>query len=558
MNLITYDFEAYDWIKLYAVGFYDGIKTQTKVHKKISKNSNSQLIKWLLDNIPDKSTAFAHFGGKYDIRFIVDYLSDKTYNVANWQATKIVMIRSALASLTIKNTDGKTLTFRDSYLLLPQSLDKLTISFNVCNKKLKLDYSLGVKDVNFKSYFENDLIGLYQVLRQSKLKLELLTLAGNAMHTFKSMYGKKMLPNKTSIDDVFRESYFGGRTEIFKKCFKSKNKTLKYYDINSLYPSVMVNTQYPVFMTNNFIKTQSLVENGIYQVKVSVPENLNIPLLPYHIDKKLMFSTGNFTGSYTGVELLKAIELGYDIDILTGYAFTTDDIFSDYVNFFYSMRGNDKALNLIAKLFLNSLYGKIGQKRLIEIYKLTEAKKLTKPFYIGNKIFDVAELNAVSGFKHSEIASLVTSRARLKLYSYIEQCEDDIYYCDTDSVLTTKDLATDNKLGGIKLEYELCEAYFLAPKFYALKTVDGKEIVKVKGFRDSQIKFSDVKNAYLTNDYSNLINTGSQFVSIRDSLKNSTELTVRDDFTSRFLGLQDKRIYNTKNNTSIPIQINIP
>lgn len=52
-----------------------------------------------------------------------------------------------------------------------------------------------------------------------------------------------------------------------------------------------------------------------------------------------------------------------------------------------------------------------------------------------------------------------------------------------------------NEIGKLKLEYEIAKAVFIAPKVYALVTVDGKEIIKIKGLtEDAQkyVKFRDL------------------------------------------------------------------
>ena len=58
-------------------------------------------------------------------------------------------------------------------------------------------------------------------------------------------------------------------------------------------------------------------------------------------------------------------KLGYKFEVLKGYKFQKDNIFRSYVERLYTIRTTyDKTdpMNLIAKLLMNSLYGKFGMK----------------------------------------------------------------------------------------------------------------------------------------------------------------------------------------------------
>jgi len=50
-----------------------------------------------------------------------------------------------------------------------------------------------------------------------------------------------------------------------------------------------------------------------------------------------------------------------------------------------------------------------------------------------------------------------------------------------------------DKLGQMKLEYNIKEAVFLAPKVYALKLEDDTEIIKLKGSKNKNISFEQFK-----------------------------------------------------------------
>ena len=556
--MITYDFEAYNWIDAYAVGIYDGTKT------KILKDENiTNLIEFLLNSIEDKQEAYAHFGGGYDIRFILDYLNSEDNKI--YTTGKIIMIKSGFALLEVinKNT-GKIIYFKDSYFLMPLSLKNLTYGLNVENKKLEMDYELGINDPNFDSYFENDLKGLYQVLIKSQMNLNKLTIASNAMEIFKNKFvtNKKLYTNKVEVDDKFRKSYYGGRTEVFKKVFNSKTETLYYYDVNSLYPTVMSGNLFPEIKYKNFTEDKTLSENGIYNVQITCNDNVNIPVLGNRdITGKLLFSTGEIEGYYCGAEIIKALSLGYsNLKIREGFIFNCVDLFSNYVKYFYDLRKSNPDLNIVYKLFLNSLYGKFGQKRTVDVLEPNNINDIGKikqtelkdALFIADKIYTKKNVKNTRGFMHSEIAAFITSYARLYLYGLFEKAGvENIYYCDTDSIFTTTKLETSDELGGIKLEDTIIEAYFISPKFYCYKNIEGKEFVKTKGFNYKTFTFEDLKNYVLHNKP--LVTKFDDFVSIKQNLKSGSKTAAITYYKKEVLNINSKRIF-LDNKSSIPIK----
>ena len=74
---------------------------------------------------------------------------------------------------------------------------------------------------------------------------------------------------------------------------------------------------------------------------------------------------GSWEGWINSVEMDNAIKFKYQFEILKGYQFEKGDIFSSYVNKLYDLRleyETGTPMNLVAKLLLNSLYGKFGMK----------------------------------------------------------------------------------------------------------------------------------------------------------------------------------------------------
>ena len=108
------------------------------------------------------------------------------------------------------------------------------------------------------------------------------------------------LPDKLNPCDAVK----GGCTKVFCMHVVVRNpnrQTIRYLDVNSLYPFVMSTTKFPVghpsiqhgdHSCRNLLrelknKGQSFI--GICFVRVLAPKQLMVPYLPHKIDGKLMF-----------------------------------------------------------------------------------------------------------------------------------------------------------------------------------------------------------------------------------------------------------------------------
>ncbi len=85
---------------------------------------------------------------------------------------------------------------------------------------------------------------------------------------------------------------------------------------------------------------------------------------------------------------------------------------------------NDKPLVLYAKLMLNALYGKFGQKRIILGKYFNENNELTLHGVPEESMFK----------KYLPIACMITAQARATILKAVEDNYDNFIYADTDSV----------------------------------------------------------------------------------------------------------------------------
>jgi hypothetical protein len=97
-----------------------------------------------------------------------------------------------------------------------------------------------------------------------------------------------ILTNK--LDDIIRLSYIGGSTDYYYKY----GENLKHYDVNSLYPNAMCNPMPLEFLgesNGNEVKLEDIF--GFAEVRITTPEDILIPLLPFKVDNETLHPLGS-------------------------------------------------------------------------------------------------------------------------------------------------------------------------------------------------------------------------------------------------------------------------
>lgn len=483
--------------------YYDGSKNHVY--------DNNDCVKYFLkDFLVHKNRnklCFSHNGGKFDM--IALYQTFMKYpEFYEKFSCKPIMQGSRIMSFKIKDENKHSWEFRDSFSLLPRSLDYLCKSFKPDHIKLERPLTVYETDrENWIRYCLNDCYALYDILKQFNSIISDVrgnigyTIASTSLATFRKRFLDIELNTYHNYNDFFRNAYYGGRTEIFNMHAKQYDGSYYVYDINSLYPFVMKNFEYPIskpIHTKYKDIDETFGKCGIADVRIITPPDLDIPILPYHRkDGKLLFPLGQWNGLYEYCLLEKAVKYGYDIKIKRAWEFTSTYLFKDFVDHFYGLKNNSSgAEKEIYKLILNSLYGKWGEnpnrKELITDHDGSLEGLLPFDTKFG---YVIREYKENSAYHLPAISIRVTAQAQLKLYSFIEKVKalgGTIYYCDTDSIITDVRLPTSHELGDIKLENEFMRGIFLAPKTYILELFDTDEYgnnkkIKTKGFT-KQIK----------------------------------------------------------------------
>lgn len=441
----------------------------------------------------EKVTIYAHNGGKFDYLYFIKDLP----NVKLW------LNDSQFIAAFYKN-----FTFFDSLNILRSSLDNLGKLFGKTQKS-SISYNTWVSRESMETYLMLDCLTLRDILTTFAESLSLTifdlgcTLPSISYKKYQSYIGKSF---STLFPPLFTESfsflstaYFGGRVEVFQHHL-SEGICL---DINSLYPYVMQKYAYPIGLPTKSIRPQSKL--WISNITITdYQESSGIPVLALKTDK-LIFPVGTFTTWITNEEFAylqlrkKQGKCSYTIQFNETYNFRYKKVFSDYILELYKTKqfAKSEIEKQTAKLLMNSLYGKFGQKpertESIIVHNsadlhnyLSQGYDIT---YESDTYFIIQKSDTTTKRSYFPLAIFVTAYARLELCRALHKLSDlsiPCVYCDTDSIFTTSQALailpiSPAELGCWKLEYSFVEGYFEAPKMYAV-TIDGTTKLKAKGF----------------------------------------------------------------------------
>ena len=167
-----------------------------------------------------------------------------------------------------------------------------------------------------------------------------------------------------------RDALLGGRTnglKLYHETTPGDGKTIRFYDIRSLYPYVNARKPYPVGHAKVVTSEIEPLENchlryqGLFKCTVAPPTDLYIPVLPIRTqDKKLVFALcglcaeekqntscthsdmeRELSGTWTHVELIMGIKRGDRIVRVTEiwhWDTWTTKLFEGYINTFYAVK----------------------------------------------------------------------------------------------------------------------------------------------------------------------------------------------------------------------------
>ena len=517
------------------------ISSKNKIHFKkveIDEINSSIILDFLLEKCSSKKIYYVHnltfeifvflqYLIKFKIKFKIISANKTVYSAEIWQNKKKIKLRCSykLTMLSLKELAKLSGTKEKGifpYKILDNKLQKEMIIekemfeqeedyenfieehgkkvnvYKILEKYCKNDVKITKESIikYWKIIEENGLINNNKILTAAKLSIE--------NYFLNNCIIKKKISLK--YDRIIRKGYFGGRTEVFGNQYE--DEILLHFDWSGMYAQCMKEKVLGGLIFESDIINK--IENpGFYWIRFK--QNLEFPILPIKRER-LLFANGEFEGWYWFEEILLAIKYGVEIIKIkkTISAQYYDNFISEFVEINNKIRKISPLHKLIGKNNNNTFYGRLGMdpERLEEeiTNNMEEPKNYEKIININGAF--VSYKKKEKSISNVTISASITAKARIKLYEGMMEVKKEggrILYTDTDSIISAfkkkeykKKL--DKYLGEVYFDSKkedtiIEEGVFALPKTYALKYLNGKEIVKIKGFNVLP-KFEEFKKAF--------------------------------------------------------------
>jgi hypothetical protein len=425
---------------------------------------------------------YAHNGGKFDYHYMRDLINTDD---------AIMVISGRLAQFKIGDA-----CYRDSMNILVNPL-RAFVKDEIDYAKLELDVR-HLHMVEIRQYLRSDCVNLWNTINAYFDKYgRTLTQAGASMRYWQKNYAEDWTKQTMRQSEDSRDFYYGGRVE----CFTSGHRVedFKVVDINSAYPHAML-SQHP--LSPEPITVEHLPPAGSMGPQLIRVEGIARGCFPFRNEDGSLFFPDDekLVREYciTGWELKTALEHDAFKVFRVVDVHTYDQLvdFGEYVTHFYDERrrakaAGDKAADVFAKLFLNSLYGKFAsdpEKYSEFVIASTETvadwcapanntlRKTGPPYVVlgpwGDRYLCGRALPEEKHVYYSvPTAASITGYVRANLFDAISKCSG-VLYCDTDSIAArdVSGLSLGAELGQWKLEATCTEYGIAGKKLYAFKT----------------------------------------------------------------------------------------
>lgn len=443
----------------------------------------------------ENSTVYFHNLG-FDGSFILDYLFRQGFEftsekvVGPREFTSLISKMGKFYSITVRWETGMLTEFRDSLKKLPMSVKNVARAFNLSQVKGEIDYHAHrpvghVMTEEEREYVKNDV----QIVARA-LKIEIdegmtrLTVGADSLAQYKSIMGKdfdRFFPVlASSIDSEIRRAYRGGYAYADERFRKKVVGAGQVFDVNSLYPYIMYSKVLPygepLYQANGVPEVTD--EYPLFITCITFTAKIKPDHLPcIQIKNSSMFVATEYvkvidepvTMYVTNVDLA-LWEDHYDLEILSyngAWKFKgLRSFFNDYIDHWMKIKEESEGgRRLIAKLHLNSLYGKFATNpdvtpKIPEFNKEKDVVRLVEG--------EPEERNPV----YTAMGVFITAYARELTIRTAQDHYDRFLYADTDSLhlltgVSGKALDVHpTRLGAWKHEYDFKAGIFIRAKTY--------------------------------------------------------------------------------------------
>lgn len=484
-------------------------------------NDINGFMEWCFEQ---KNPCLYFHNAKFDTDFIINWLFRNGYE---WVESTKGMIDKQFTTLI--SDDGKFYTMhicneivpkrnvieiRDSQKLLNMSVAKIAKTFKLPDSKLEIDYN-EFREVGHELTSEEQEYLKADITIVSKALADLfesgttrLTIGSNALNKYYEMMGgrkqfRKIFPKlDVIVDKDIRAAYKGGFTylnPIYKEVDIAEGLV---FDVNSLYPWAMHSPNVlpygrPVFFSGQYqhdnmhplfiqrLRCQfELKPNKIPMIQLKH----NLSFVPTEYLKSSNDQIITLTLTNIDLELFLENYDVYELEYVNGWKFKgASGMFDQYIDYWTEIKiqatkDKNAGLRAIAKLYLNSLYGKFATSP----YVRSAIPYLGEDGVVHYHKTEYEERDSI----YVPIGAFITAIARNKTIRSAQSVYDRYLYSDTDSIhIRGTDIPDCLEVDDYKLGAWKCESKFERARFIRQKCYIEDEIITEEEYNSKMLEF---------------------------------------------------------------------
>ncbi len=411
---------------------------------------------------------------------------------------------------TVMSASGK-IQFTDVLNYCPAGLEEIADSLGRASPRSPQvdepsDY-LEVYDAGVCSLIEDYMVALLLAWKRNDGGPWGKTVASMALNSYRRFCGTQegrklsrplITARHQEAESLERSAYYGGRVDPVRlgKCGGEFFKL----DISSAYPAAMLANVFPRCRkgilknpTPSELLRKTVFDGASAVVDIVSPDDV----YPVQLDKVLGFCKGSFTTALCGAELRHALEKGHVRKVYDSVIYDCAPLFAGWVERWYRLKCEASARGrmgfadrLVAKMVLNSLYGKFAQHGAY--WKTFPGGQLNGDKYgawLDTKSDGrIIECRAIAGVRQERvngepprhyfpaISAFITAAAREYLRTLVNICpERSLYYIGVDMLIVDRDgmealhaagMIGQNELGKLEVKEAANEVEIVSPNWY--------------------------------------------------------------------------------------------
>lgn len=374
----------------------------------------------------------------------------------------IISDMNQVYAITLNITARFKVRIYDSYKIIPMGVEKVAKAYGLPIQKGSIDYEEYREPGHELTDEESEYLQYDVQIMAMAMKIMLdegmnrMTAGSNALADYKTLMGGHRAFRKSfpiiddEADDFIRKAYRGGFTYADPRFSGVELGVVEVFDVNSLYPSVMASSHgellpygKPAWFDGSPFDRKYKSTRPLWIASLTCSFKLREDHIPciqlkgnnrFRQTEYLSNSEGEVTIAVTNVDYDLIIN-HYDLEIIEwngGYSFEgANDKFIDYVTKWTEVKiqagkeGN-KGLRQLAKLMLNSLYGKFATNRTV---------CSRRPVLDSDGVIRYVDLEPTTREPvYLPVGVFITSYARAKTIMSAQRCYERFAYADTDSL----------------------------------------------------------------------------------------------------------------------------